>query len=90
MINSIIVKDYLHDSKFYDYILERILPLDYVLDDIPVCNLDSNDEKKLRNGQCIPRQLPIGKNSKIAIKSNGNLVAICVYCDGYLKPIKIF
>ena len=90
MINAEITKDFLHNDEFYDYISSRILPLDYVLDDIPVYNLDVSDAKKLKNGQFVFHQLSLGNDSRVAIKSNNELVALCIYTDGCLKPTKTF
>jgi tRNA pseudouridine55 synthase len=90
MINAEVTKDFLHNDEFYDYISSRILPLDYVLDDIPVYNLDVSDAKKLKNGQFVFHQLSLGNDSRVAIKNNNELVALCMYTDGYLKPTKTF
>ena len=90
MINTEITKEFLHNNELYDYIRARILPLDYVLDDIPVYNLDSSDAKKLKNGQSIIHKLSLENDSKIAIKSDDTLVALCTYVDSYLKPTKTF
>jgi tRNA pseudouridine55 synthase len=90
MINAGITKDFLHNYEFCDYISSRILPLDYVLDDIPVYDLDLSDAKKLKNGQLVFHQLSLGNDSRVAIKSNNELVALCMYADGYLKPTKTF
>ncbi|MFK7761549.1 MAG: tRNA pseudouridine(55) synthase TruB [Candidatus Midichloriaceae bacterium] len=90
MINAEVTKDFLHNDELYDYISSRILPLDYVLDDIPVYNLDLSDATKLKNGQFVFHQLSLGNDSRVAIKSNNELVALCMYTDSYLKPTKTF
>jgi len=83
-------KDFLHKSEFYDYLLSRILPLDYVLDDIPVYNLEQSEASKLKNGQVIGCSTLFENNSKIAVKSDGKLLALCTVLDSYLKPTKVF
>ena len=90
MINAEVTKDFLHNDELYDCISSRILPLDYVLDDIPVYNLDLSDATKLKNGQFVFHQLSLGNDSRVAIKRNNELVALCMYTDGYLKPTKTF
>ena len=90
MIESEKIKDFLHKEQLYDYINSIILPLDYVLDDIPVYNLDKGDVIKLKNGVAIFYKLSLEDNSKIVVKSDDNLVAICLYGDNYIKPLKVF
>ena len=84
------MKDSLHKNQFYDYLVARILPLDYVLDDIPVHNLGLNKAIKLRNGQAVKCFSSFKDNSEIVVKSNHRLVALCVFSGHYLKPIKVF
>ena len=90
LINSEQIKDLLHQDKFYDYIIDRILPLDYVLDDIPVHSLSLGEAIKLRNGQAISCLSSFENNSKVFAKSNGKLVALCFFLNNRLKPIKVF
>ena len=90
MFESEKIKDFLHNYQLYDYIKSRILPLDYVLDDIPVYNLDEDDVTKLKNGVAIFYSLSLKNNSKIAIKLDNELKALCLYNDSYIKPLKIF
>ena len=90
LISSEKIKDFLHKKEFYDYLSMRILPIDYVLDDIPVHNLDSNEAIKLKNGQTVGCSALLKSSSKVAVKSGHKLVALCVFCNNYLKPIKVF
>ena len=90
LINIEKMKDFLHKSEFYDYLLSRILPLDYVLDDIPVHNLDLDKVIKLKNGQAVRCFSSFKDNSKAVVKSNHKLVALCVFLGHYLKPVKVF
>ncbi|RST70082.1 tRNA pseudouridine(55) synthase TruB [Candidatus Aquarickettsia rohweri] len=90
MIENEKIKDFLHKDQLYDYIEPRILPLDYVLDDIPVCNLDEGEVIKLKNGVAVFYNLSLKDNSKIVVKFDDDLVALCVYRDNYIKPLKVF
>jgi tRNA pseudouridine55 synthase len=91
MINAETIKESLHNNQLYDYIYSRILPLDYVLDDIPVHNLDLNNVLKIKNGQTINNQKVLFKNdSVVAIKHDKVLIGLCTYLNGCLKPTKIF
>lgn len=90
LISSVKVKDFLHKGKLYDCIMDRILPLDYVLDDIPVHNLVLKEAIKLRNGHSISCSSSFKNNSKIAVRSEDRLIALCTFWNNYLKPIKVF
>jgi tRNA pseudouridine55 synthase len=90
LLNIKNIKDFLHKDDFYDYLLPRILPLDCMLDDIPVYNLEQDTVDKLRNGQIINCLAAFQSNSMIAVKSGNQLVSLCIFNNNALKPIKVF
>jgi len=90
MININKIKEHLQSNELYDYILSKILSLDYVLDDIPVHNLSEKTRKKLKNGVKVPYNLSLENGSKIAVLHDKALIAICEYHSCFIKPLKVF
>ena len=82
--------DFLHKTELYDYIMSRVLPLDYVLSGIHTHHLDLSESQKLRNGQHVFVKSLTKDDSKVAVKNGKELVALCSYIGGFLRPIKIF
>jgi len=82
--------DFLHKTELYDYIMSRVLPLDYVLSGIHMHHLDLSESQKLRNGQHVFVKSLTEDNSKVAVKNGKELIALCSYVGGFLRPIKIF
>lgn len=90
MISYEKTNDFLHKTEVYDYIVSKILPLDYVLSDVLVHHLDWSENQQLKNGRSIFVRSLTGNNSTVAAKINKELVAICSCVNGLLRPVKIF
>ncbi|MFQ3307027.1 MAG: tRNA pseudouridine55 synthase [Candidatus Midichloriaceae bacterium] len=84
------LKKSLQIEGFYDYVTSNILPVDYVLDDIPVHNVDYGEMQRVQNGEKIQSTLSIESGSSLAVKKDSALIAICIYDLGYLKPKIVF
>ncbi len=67
------------------------LPIEYVLDDIPVLEIAKTNLEKIRYGQSVKLEsLAPNQNERICVTSSGKLVAIGVADGGYLKPVRVF
>ena len=77
---------------------EMLLPAEKALDDIPALPLSENSANRLRCGQSIPA--PRGANwlGENITKANnlayatigGKLLAVVIFQDNYLKPVRVF
>ena len=77
---------------------EMLLPAEKALDDIPALPLSENSANRLRCGQSIPA--PRGTNGvgENITKANnlayatigGKLLAVVIFQDNYLKPVRVF
>lgn len=67
-----------------------VLPVETVLDDIPVLNLNQSFSKALRNGQSIILPEKPLKNATVCALNKGKLVAIGRVEGDRLKPVRVF
>ena len=84
-----ILLDMFKDPVYKDSLEDYLLPVDSVLDDIPVLNVDRHEAKNLRFGQKISRFE--GESCGIMIAKNfDELVAIVSFENGVIKPTRVF
>ena len=70
----------------------HLLPLETALDDIPALALSEDDASRLRRGQGVllrGRDAPILSGPVLATH-RGHPVALTEYCQGELKPVRVF
>lgn len=68
-----------------------ILPVEAVLDDIPVLHLDQSKSEALRQGKSVNiTDYPSQNKQTVCALYNGKLVAITNFEDGRLKPVRVF
>jgi len=69
----------------------RVLSMDTVLDDILVQEVSIEAGKLLRQGQKISfSEGSIAEEQVVAVKANEQLLAMCVFTRGVLKPVRVF
>ena len=83
------LEEMLHNAPKYSY----ILPLDLVLDDIPVMNVNVEEAKCIRYGRCIPlaeslRTLPEG--ATVFVKFEAVALALGSIKDNMFHPSRVF
>lgn len=86
-LEDTILLESLEKSVYKDASNGFLLPIEAVLDDIPVLALGSEDADKLRQGQVIRTDKIEGIFS---VKSEGKLVAIAEVSEGILKSRRVF
>lgn len=88
--NAILLEKF--DKKLYKpEFLELLLPVEAVLDDIPVLFLNSEETKSIRHGQKVKLAASDLKNGDIAVlKSENSLIALGGYEGGFIKPLRVF
>ena len=82
-------KDSLQKNEMYGYLHDSILPLNYVLDDITVINLEAENIKKLCNGQVIAHNFRYDNPKEVFVKHQGVIIALGEASEGLIKPITI-
>ena len=82
-------KDSLQKIQMYGYICRNILPLDHLLDDITVINLEAKNVKKICNGQVITQSCCDDNPREVLIKHKGAVIALGEACKGFIKPLII-
>ena len=82
-------KDSLQKNEMYGYLYDSILPLNYVLDDITVINLEAENIKKLCNGQIIAHNFRYDNPREVFVKHQGVIIALGEASEGLIKPITI-
>lgn len=80
------------DKKVYSAsVLELVLPVDEVLDDIPVLAVSSEEASDLRQGKKV--FLDVGSynlDDIVSVKSDTTLIALVRICEGFIKTIRVF
>lgn len=89
-LNDAILLEKLEKPVYKVEVSEGLLPVEHVLDDIPVLCLTPQEAYKLRCGQHI--KLPDGSHhtGEIITKCDDTLVAIAKAGEAMLKPVRIF
>lgn len=67
-----------------------ILPVNIVLDDIPVLLFTAEDAIALKQGKKVEFSTAYDTGNIVSVESEGCLVAIAEICDGYIKPVRVF
>lgn len=70
--------------------IDKILPVEQVLDDIPVLSLSDESAKKIAFGQKLICDKDYEENQFLIAKNSGKLVAICQVKENLLKPVRVF
>lgn len=90
-IKSAILLDMFDNKVYKPEFSELLLPVEEVLDDIPVLAFNSEQTKALRYGQKVKfAETGLNKGDIVVIKSGGCLVALGEIEEGYIKPSRVF
>ncbi|PIR38558.1 MAG: tRNA pseudouridine(55) synthase TruB [Alphaproteobacteria bacterium CG11_big_fil_rev_8_21_14_0_20_39_49] len=90
-IKSAILLDMFDNKVYKDGSEELLLPVEQVLDDIPVLDITNEEAASLRQGKTISFE-PSGltQGDITAVKSNGKLIALCEVGNAIIKPSRVF
>ena len=83
------IKDFLHSNQTCDYIMDRLLPFDYTLTGIPTYEADLVNTETIKQKRYLKIKLQQKDCSKVLLKNNSKIVAVCLYNNGLLKVTKI-
>jgi tRNA pseudouridine55 synthase len=87
-ISLALVEEIVHNAEID---LEKyILPVNAVLDDILVQQVDSQGKIKLQNGQKLPLVIKGQDGDLVAANCSDQLVAICRIKDQFIFPVRVF
>lgn len=75
---------------YNDLLIESLLPIEQVLDDIPVLDLSDIATQKFSCGQKLINDSGLNENDEFVAKNSGKLIAIGQVKDNLLKPVRIF
>lgn len=90
-INSAILLDIFDNKVYKDGSDELLLPVDQVLDDIPVLDFTEEEAISIRQGKTVKfNQEGLNNDEVVVIKSNGKLIALAKVWDGFVKPSRVF
>jgi tRNA pseudouridine55 synthase len=90
-INNAILLENFENTVYKPESFGLLLPVEQVLDDIPVLTFNPTDAKAIRQGKQVA-VLGSGFNDGqiAAIKAENALLAIGEFCDGFIKPVRVF
>lgn len=93
-IKSAILLEKLENNVYKNSSLGLLMPVEEVLDDIPVLAFNSEDTLALRQGKKIPMDsssLPENNHDNVfVVKNEGKLVAIVRFEDGLIRSSRVF
>lgn len=80
----------IHQStKIYNYLIDNILPLDYILSSVETINITAKEANKLSKGQKI-KVFAKPKSETIIARFNKKLIAVCKSSNSKIEPKKVF
>jgi len=90
-IKSAILLDMFDNKVYKDGSDELLLPVEQVLDDIPVLDFTEEEATSIRQGKTVTfEQEALMIDEIIVIKSDGKLIALGKVGNGYVKPSRVF
>ncbi|MDA0782147.1 MAG: tRNA pseudouridine(55) synthase TruB [Rickettsiales bacterium] len=90
-IKSAILLDMFDNKVYKDGSEELLLPVEQVLDDIPVLDITNEEATSLRQGKTISfKSDGLTQGDITAVKSNGKLIALCEVGNAIIKPSRVF
>jgi tRNA pseudouridine55 synthase len=90
-IKNAILLDIFDNKVYKSGAEELILPVERVLDDIPVLDFTNEEATNLKQGKTIKFEHSDFKEDEIVvIKSDSNLIALGKIGNGYVKPSRVF
>lgn len=73
----------------YKALTFKILPVDYILDDIPVYNLTDQQANAIKNGLKVEANMANTFSQTCCLYNNNTLIALAEHENGFLKPKRI-
>ncbi|MCE3232159.1 MAG: truB [Rickettsiaceae bacterium] len=90
-INNAILLENFEDKVYKADSLGLLLPVETVLDDIPVLTFNLEETKAIKQGRVVDYSAQnLDSGSIVMIKSDGKLIALGEVCDGFIKPARVF
>jgi tRNA pseudouridine55 synthase len=87
-INDAILLEKLENKVYKADSQGLLLPVETVLDDIPVLTFTLEDAKAIRQGKSVI--FPTSQQGLVQIKTDNTLVALGEVCEGCVKPVRVF
>ena len=90
-IKSAILLDMFDNKVYKDGAEKLLLPVEQVLDDIPVLDFNEQEAIFLKQGKTVQfEQNDLAEDQIVSARSDNKLIALCKVGNGFVKPSRVF